>query len=382
MTIASMKMYYRNKTGLFFTLFFPIVLIFVFGFLSNSDGKGSIKISLTDKAQTQLSKSYVSAIKKIDAFKITEESNENVARTQLGKAKIDLQVVIPRGFGNLPIPAPSKTPMPLPNARPGVPVSASSVPPVQPETDIMTYYNQGKPGNGQTAGLILGQVAQQFNNQIVKAPTVIGLKATGVKTNNLGYIDFVLPGILAMTVMQVGIFSVAFSFISYKTSGALRRLQAAPINATNFLIAQSVTRYIITMLQLVLLTVLGIALFHLHLLGSIFDLFIVFTLGTIVFLAMGFAVAGRAKDENQVAPLAQLLQLPQMFLSGIFFPRDSFPHWLKALTDYFPLTFLSDAVRTIFNEGASLWSLRVEVLGLVVWAIIMYFIADRVFKWE
>jgi ABC-2 type transport system permease protein len=356
LTVASMKMYFRNRSALFFTVFFPIVLVSVFGLLSNGNGNGSIKLTLTNYSSTQLSKSYVEAIKKVPAFSV-DQTNEGDARDQLSKGKVDLEVVIPKDFGA---------------------VSAGHLAP----TAIQTYYNQARPGNGQSASLILGQIASGFNNSVTHTPTVIGLKSTGVQTNNLGYIDFILPGILAMTIMQLGIFSVAFGFISFKTSGALRRIQATPINAANFLVAQSITRYIVGILQIALLGGLGVVFFHLHLLGSVFNLFVITTLGIAVFLAMGFAVAGQAKDENQAAPLAQLLQLPQLFLSGIFFPRDAFPHWLKVVTDYFPLTYLSDGMRSIFNEGASLWTLRGDLLGLVVWLVIAYFIADRVFSWE
>lgn len=356
LTVASIKMYFRNRSALFFTIFFPIVLVSVFGLLSNGSGNGSIKLTITDYANNQLSHSYIAAVKNVSAFKVTQES-QGSARDSLGKGTTDLEVVIPKQFGMV--------------GRTGL-----------APADIQTYYNQARPGNGQSASLILGQIASGFNNSVTHTPTIIGLKSTGVQTNNLGYIDFILPGILAMTIMQLGIFSVAFGFISFKTSGALRRIQATPINAANFLVAQSITRYIVGILQISLLGGLGVVFFHLHLLGSILNLWVITTLGIAVFLAMGFAVAGQAKDENQAAPLAQLLQLPQLFLSGIFFPRDAFPHWLKVVTDYFPLTFLSDGMRSIFNEGASLWTLRGDLLGLVVWLVVAYVIADRVFSWE
>jgi ABC-2 type transport system permease protein len=356
LTVASMKMYFRNTTGLFFTLFIPLVLVSVFGLIANGNGNGSIKLTITDYANDSLSHSYISAVKKVSAFSITQES-EGAARDSLGKGNTDLEVVIPKSFGTA--------------GRGGL---ASA--------DIQTYYNEARPSNGQEASLILSQIASGFNNSITHTPTVIGLKSTGVKTNNLGYIDFILPGIMAMSIMQLGIFTVAFAFISYKTSGALRRIQATPIKPGNFLIAQSITRYIVGIFQVSLLAGIGIGFFHLHLLGNVLSLFVVVTLGIIVFLAMGFGIAGAAKDENQAAPFANLIQFPQLFLSGIFFPRDDFPHWLTVVTNYLPLTYLSDAMRLIFNQGANLWTVRTDVLGLLAWLVIAYFIADRLFSWE
>ena len=105
-------------------------------------------------------------------------------------------------------------------------------------------------------------------------------------------------------------------------------------------------------------------------------------IGTVTFLAFGFGIAGWAKDENQAAPVANLISFPMLFLSGTFFPRESFPEYLQKITDYLPLTYLADGLRRIANEGASLWTVRGDILGLAIWAIIAFFIAVRLFKWE
>ncbi len=356
LTIASIKMYFRNVSAVFFTLFIPIMLVVIFGLLSGGDGKGSIKVDLKNYSSTPMAKSYVEAVKKIDVFKINEV-DESKARDDLGKGKVDLEVVIPKEFGE---------------------AGAAGLKPAE----IKTYFNKSKPGNGTSASLIFGQVANQFNNQLTGVPQIITLKSEGVTTNNLGYIDYLLPGIMAMSIMQLGIFSVAFGFISYKTSGALRRLQATPTSPANFLVAQSITRLIIGFLQVGLLLALGIWLFHMHLVGNVFTLLTVATLGTLMFLAFGFAVAGWARDENQAAPVANLVSFPMLFLSGTFFPRDNFPAYLQHITDYLPLTFVADAMRVISNEGASLWAVRGDVLGIVVWGVIGYLIADKLFSWE
>jgi ABC-2 type transport system permease protein len=101
-----------------------------------------------------------------------------------------------------------------------------------------------------------------------------------------------------------------------------------------------------------------------------------------VFLAFGFAVAGWAKDENQAAPIANLVSFPMMFLSGTFFPRDGFPAVVKTITDYFPLTYLTDAMRRIANEGAHLTQLGPDLLGMFVWGVVMFFVAVKLFRWE
>ncbi len=356
LTSASVKMYFRNKSAVFFTLFMPLIFISVFGFLSKS-GATPIKLDLVNNSHTQLAASFVKSLRSVDAFKISEVS-DSTGSNDLKKGTIDLKVVIPADFGQ-----------------------TDAVGKLQ-ESNLQTYFNKSKPGNGQTANLILNQIAASVNAGIGHTPQIVAVKSTGVSTNNLGYIDFILPGILAMTIMQLGLFSVAFAFVSMKTTGALRRLQATPTHPLNFIVAQSITRLLIGMLQVVILAGLGVAYFSFHMIGSFIDFAIMAMLGTVVFLAFGFSIAGYAKDENSAAPLANLVSLPMLFLSGIFFPRDGFPVWLKDITNYFPLTYLADGLRQIANDGVTLIHLGGDILGLVVWGIVMFFVAIKLFRWE
>jgi ABC-2 type transport system permease protein len=350
-------MYFRNKQAVFFTLFLPLAFIGIFGLLSKSS-ESKFTLDVTNQSQTDMSKQVVTALKKVRAFKI-EEVSEQAGRDKLGRAKTDLQVIIPADFGQ---------------------IDAATH---QPKASrIITHFNAGKPQNGQAANLVLGQIVAGVNAQITQTPQVITIAASGVKTNNLGTIDFLLPGILAMSIMQLGIFSVAFAFVSMKSTGMLRRIQATPTHPLNFVVAQGLTRLLIGLLQVVLLTALGVWLFDFHMLGSWVTFLLVTILGTLVFLGFGFMVAGWAKDENQAAPIANLFSFPMLFLSGIFFPRDAFPVWLKQLTDFFPLTYLADAMRSIANEGAGLAQISGDMLGLVVWGVITFAVAVKVFKWE
>lgn len=356
LTIASIKMYFRNTAALFFTMFVPIAFIGVFGLLSKSEGI-KLTLDITNQSNSVLSRNIVEAIKNVKTFQVSETSQQDAA-DKLSKGKLDLQVIIPEDFGQV-----GQDGKILPN-------------------HIHALYNSAKPQNGQTANLIIEQIISRTNAQIAGTPQLIVLEPAGVQTKNLGSIDFLLPGILAISIMQLGIFSVAFAFVSLKTTGALRRLQATPTHPFNFIIAQAVTRLIVGVLQVVILTGLGIWLFGFHLNGNPIEFLFVALMGVLLFLAFGFTVAGYAKDENSAAPIANLITFPMLFLSGTFFPRDAFPSWLTAITDYFPLTFLADALRRIANEGVHLIALGTDLLGMLVWGIIMFFVAVRVFRWE
>ena len=357
LTVASLKMYFRNRGAVIFTLFLPLILLGVFGFLSKGSSP-KITIALTNRSANELSRNFTDAIKGISSFKV-EEVSESDALSALSKGNADLQVIIPERFGLL-------------DPQTGQPAPAT----------IETHYNQTKPQLGQTANLIVQQVATGFNTRITGEPQIITVASSAVQTNDLGFFDFILPGILSMTIMQLGIFGVSFTFVSLKASGALRRIQATPVHPRNFIFAQAVTRLVITLLTVSILLGLGIYFFNFHMVGSYAEFGLVAVIGITVFLGFGFGIAGWAKDENQVAPVANMIQLPMLMLSGIFFSRDDFPGWLKAVTDYFPLTYLSDALRHIANEGQHISELKGDVTGLIIWGVIIFALAVYLFRWE
>ena len=101
-----------------------------------------------------------------------------------------------------------------------------------------------------------------------------------------------------------------------------------------------------------------------------------------VFVTLGLAVSSIANSENSAAPIANVITLPMMFLSGVFFPQSVIPDWLASIAQFFPLTFLADGMRAMVNSGESIFAQGGELLGLLVWGIIIFVLAIRVFRWE
>jgi ABC-2 type transport system permease protein len=157
---------------------------------------------------------------------------------------------------------------------------------------------------------------------------------------------------------------------------------ATPMKVSQFLAAQVTTRLIMAAVQVAILLIVGVAFFHFHLAGNVLELMLACVLGSAIFIAIGFAISGYAKDEQAVPALANLLVLPMMFLSGIFFPRDTMPAWLHTISDFLPLTYVTDAIRSIAVNGSHLWNLGGDMIGVAVWLVITIVIAIRMFRWE
>lgn len=355
MVKASLKMFIRNKGTIVFSLLLPMVMLSVFGFLSGRSG-AAISIGITNHSTTGMAAEFERALVQVGAFSIKTMS-ESEAATELGKGHIDLQIIVPQDFGVM---------------KDGRPVAE----------EIETRFNDGRPQGGQVANLVISQIVNSLDRKFMGTAPMLEVKTSGVTVNNLGYFDFVLPGILAMTVMQLGIFSVAFSFVAWKLNGALRRIQATPIHPFQFILAQAVVRLIVVMATAIVLVGFGSWFFDFHMLGSYVHFALVCIIGALIFLGIGFAIAGWAREETQVAPVANLIQLPMLLLSGIFFPADVFPSWLQSVIAYFPLTFVVDAMRKIANEGTSLWALPVDLLGMSAWMVVTFAVAGKLFRWE
>jgi ABC-2 type transport system permease protein len=352
--VASAKTFLRDRTAVFFSFFLPLVIMLIFGVL-NFGAAAELEVGVVDEAGTASSQGVITAFGQVPILTITEGSQEDELMA-LEEGDRALVVVFPEGWELVP-----------PGSDGFQPLTA--------------FTNEATAQEGQTALLVVNAVVAQA---LVTAgggspePLVVVEEVAG---RDLGYIDFLVPGILGLTIMQLGLFSVAFGFVQLKTTGTLRRLFATPTSPNYFLGAQVSSRLIITIIQVLILLGVGIW-FGVQLVGSIFVVLALSIVGSIVFLAMGFGVAGWAKNENQAAPVANLISLPMMFLSGSFFPREAMPEFLQQVTRFLPLTYLNDALRAVINDGAGLDVIGPDIIGLAVWAVISFVIATRLFKWE
>jgi ABC-2 type transport system permease protein len=354
--VASGKMFIRNRAAVFFSLFLPLIIMLIFGVL-NFEGATEVQLGVVDEADNEASAALVGSLGEYD-YLILISGDRDAELAELAEGDRDFVLVIPAGW---------------------------TVPPPGVETGLIAYRGTADPAQAQVAqGLLQQAVAQALYAPAGGgAPTAFAppLEFQSVESRDLGYIDFLVPGIVGMTIMQLGIFGVAFGFVQLKRTGALRRLFATPTSPSYFLSAQVLSRLIIGLVQVAILFGVGIW-FGLQMFGDWMTLVVVVVIGSAIFLALGFGIAGWAKNEDQAAPVANLVSLPMMFLSGVFFPRDAMPDFLAAITAYLPLTYVNEALRAIVNEGANLAALGPQLLGMAVWVVISFVIAVRLFRWE
>jgi ABC-2 type transport system permease protein len=143
-----------------------------------------------------------------------------------------------------------------------------------------------------------------------------------------------------------------------------------------------ISNAIVGLLALVVMFTTAVLFFDLNMRGSYVNLAVIVLLGTVLLFGIGLALGGWAKNENQAAPLAQLVTLPMMFLSGVFFPTFLMPELLQNITKFIPLTPIVESVRMVITEGATLLDLGPQLAVMLGWLVIIYVIAFKVFRWE
>ena len=360
LTIASLKMYYRNRQAIFWTLVLPLMFIVIFGLL-NFGAFSTVSMGLVDEADNQTSRIFKTVLMGFEAQEDSEDSGVidlNIGQRDeellaLEEGDRDIVIVIPAGFGE------------------------SSAP-----ITVQAFYAEDRLQQADVGQGIVRGILDEFTFRRAGIERNYLVEAQPVESKGLEYVDFLVPGIISMAIMQMGIFSVVFSLIQYRQQGVLRRLNATPIRPHNFLIGQVFTRLLVSIVQVSVLLGVGVLIFGVKVAGNFGYLFILAVLGGALFIAVGFVISGFAKNEEVGAPLANIIALPMMFLSGVFFPTDTLPGVLEDVVQYLPLTFLADGMREVAIQGASLTEIPWEVLGLVVWLAIAFVAATRVFRWE
>jgi ABC-2 type transport system permease protein len=172
---------------------------------------------------------------------------------------------------------------------------------------------------------------------------------------------------------------IAGSVARFRETQVLRRLTATPVSPLAFIAGQVFARLAVSVVQVFLLLGTGVLLGG-TIVGNPLWLVVLAVLGNLSFLALGFAVAGRAPTVDAANNLAGLLTLPLMFLSGMFFPIASLPGPVRVVAEWLPITPLIDGMRAVALDGASLGSLGSEVALLAVWVVLSFAVARLSFR--
>lgn len=197
-------------------------------------------------------------------------------------------------------------------------------------------------------------------------------------TPNLKYSSYVLPGIIAMTIMQTGIYNLAYWMVELKSKNVLKRFLATPIKGRDLILAVIASRSVVILLQLLALALLGIALFQAPVNFnplSLLAIIIITVLGGGIFLAIGLLISNYANTYQAAAPITSTIGLPLAILGNIFFPIEMLPKTLQIIANILPITHMSNGLRQAFLYPFNAAALTKDILILAVWLVLLLALA-------
>ncbi|RMF70350.1 MAG: ABC transporter permease [Calditrichaeota bacterium] len=351
-----MKLFLRDRQAVFWTFFFPIFLILLFGFVFSKPDAIKFGVGLVDEDQSLQSKELVSALRQITVLKL-ESASRDVIMRELKENDKNLAIIIERGYGDA-----------LRNGG----------------ARLQVLYDPAQVQVLQVVMSILKQLVDEINWRLLEVRPLIQIVQQPVQPvkKDLRYIDFLLPGVIGMSVVSTCLFSIGMVVVAYREKGKLRRLSVTPLPKAIFIAGQMLNRYLIVLLQAALLIGLGMAVFDVEMVGSPLSFFAALTVGMMAFIALGFLVASVAKTSETASGIANTLFLPMIFLSGVYFSVEGIPKMLKPVVEFLPLTHLVRAIRAIFNNGVSFFDVLPQMGILTIWMLLCFGVSIKLFRWE
>ncbi len=350
------KRFFKDKTALFFTLAFPLIFLLVFGSIFSNQDQISFSVGLIDNSNTEFATEFVAQSEESEIFEIERFDDFELAETDLGRGELDVILVLPEDFGEL---------------KDNIPSGA-----------LTTYFDQADSQTAQAFSGAMQGILDAINQEFLMSDPPLTQDIQTIQTANLSSFDYLFAGMLGFAIMSLGIFGMANDFPANKKVGRLRRFEATPLRTSQLILGTMLYYLVLAVMSLGLMYIAGLIVFDFQMRGDFFNLFVFAIISTVSMFGFGLAIGGWAKNENQAAPISNLVAFPLMFLSGVFFPRFLMPEWLQSVSDYVPLTPIVDGTRLIITEGATILQLGEQLIVIGVWTIVIYTLAIKIFRWE
>ena len=241
---------------------------------------------------------------------------------------------------------------------------------------VQYHFDPARPESVQSHAEVDDTLQAAFGRKNVLATSVVTSSEPGSR-----YIDFLIPGLLGMNLMNSGMWGIGFALVDMRQRKLLKRFVATPMRRSDFLMALASSRLILMIIEVGLLLGFGILMFHMRVLGSFLTILLIGAIGAVSFGGLGLLTASRAQKIESVSGLINIVMMPMWIFSGVFFSYERFPAVVQPFIKALPLTALNDALRATILEGSSLVSQSGRIGILVVWGAISFILALRWFRW-
>lgn len=353
MLAAHFKMTFREKQSLFWSIFFPVILMVVFMIIfgSESNNEFTASIVIVEEHPTEETKVLHSVLQKIPVFDIQslEPNSVESAKIMIMEKKADAAIILSGA---------------------------------EESRDIQLVVNTENEQNATTQAVIgiLNNFIHQMNLQIAGIQPTYKLKTEFISSgeNPIKFKDFILTGLIALSLCQGGLFGMS-NQVDLRRKGVIKRLKMTPANMGLFGLSDMVMRTIFALFQLTLLSMIGVIFFDVTLHIHVWSLLYIFLIGILSFNAIGYFLSSISKTMEAYVAMGNIISFIMMFLSGVMIPIETMPEWIHPISYVLPLTYFVDGVRTsmIYDHFYSDW---IGILNIFLWGITSYLLGYILYK--
>jgi ABC-2 type transport system permease protein len=367
--VVSLKSFSREKSAVFFTIAFPIILILVFGTIFMNQDNVSFELYVQDLDQTTSSAQLVKTLALDGRFEIVPVDPAINATEYARDKKVNLVLVIPTGYqraliqrlglvGGVPSAA-------FRNSNASVTItyvydaSSSSVSPkMQALQSALGVVNQGMSGE----------------------PPFIRSAETSILARKFRFIEFFVPGIIAMSVMTSSLSGAVSMNAELRQKGVIRKLSTTPITHSDWVLSNILYQVILAVIAATAILLVSYAVFNVSLrIDAWLPTFIV--LEVFAFAGIGMILTRVAKEAESAMAAANAIMYPMMFLSGSFFPLEMMPGFLQKIARILPLYYGNEGLRAAMVFADNMAALRCSVI-IGVFAAVVFLVGIMTTKWE
>ena len=358
--IVSIKSFYREKTAVFFRIAFPVLLILVFGTIFMNQDNVRFDFYVQDLDQTNSSAELVKTLELNEKFKITKVDPAINATQYARKNKLNLVVVIPKDYESS-----------LMQRMERKDLNASVT---------VTYIYDPSSTSVDTKMQILNSVFAEINQKMSGKPPFITPAEVSILSRKYRFIDFFVPGIIAMTVMTASLFGAVNVNAELRQKGVIKKLSTTPITHTDWILSNVLYQFLLSVISTISILFVSYAVFDVSLqLNFWLPVFVV--LDVFAFVGIGMILTRVAKEAESAAAAANAIMFPMMFLSGTFFPVEMMPGFLQKFSRILPLYYVNEGLRASMIFVDNMVALRCAVI-IGVFAAVVFVLGMMTTQWE
>ncbi len=352
--LANLKEFIRDKSALFWFLAFPTIFIFIFGIVFSGGQEQNFTVGMVTEGDSPFVDKIRNTFESISTFNMRYGSYYE-EKEALNNGNRSMILVIPD-------------------------ISWEDIK-TGKKRDITVLYDGARLQTGRILSSVVRQIFLEIEAELTQSPRIFNINSETVQVERLSEFDYILPGILAMSLMQLGLFG-GLQFLSLREKGIIRGLGVTPLPRSVLLSSEILLRLIMALVQTFIIIFIGKVIFDVQIVGSLLQVAGIVILGALTFISFGYMLISFANSEESGQGLFQVVQFPMMFLSGIFFPINIMPDYIKPVVKAIPLTYLGDALRQTMVGASAEYAMQTNILVLLGWLLATMLISVKLWKWE